>query len=154
MIITVHSVAQTEALAAWLAAHGPRPAVYLLHGDLGAGKTHFAQGFARGLGITQQVTSPSFALLNRYDVPDADFELFHFDAYRLEDPYFEWEALGFDELVEGDGLCLIEWAERVAGILPATAYDLTIRKDPEDADTRHIELDPRLPVPDLDFSEV
>lgn len=153
MVITVHSVDATEALAAWLAQHGPRPAVYLLHGDLGAGKTHFAQGFARGLGITQPVTSPSFALLNRYDVPGEDFELYHFDAYRLEDPYFEWEALGFDELVEGDGLCLIEWAERVADILPDTAYDLTIRKDPADSNTRHIELDPRLPVPDRDFSE-
>jgi tRNA threonylcarbamoyladenosine biosynthesis protein TsaE len=89
--------------------------VLALSGDLGAGKTHFVKGLAAGLGATCSVTSPTFTLIHEYC--GGRIPLYHFDFYRLED---ENEALqiGLDEYLEGDGVCVIEWAEKFSALLP------------------------------------
>ena len=81
-------------------------AIITLNGQLGAGKTILAKGIAKGLGINDNVTSPSFAILNIYS---GKVPLYHFDLYRLSNVQ-EIEELGFNEYFEGDGVCLIEWA--------------------------------------------
>ncbi len=88
-----------------------QPALILLQGDLGAGKSVLARGIARGLGVAPQVpiTSPTFTLMNHYP---ARLPLYHFDLYRLSDPD-ELIELGFDEYAHGDGVALVEWPERL-----------------------------------------
>ena len=92
--------------------------VVLLNGDLGAGKTCFAQGVARGLGVSpaSPVTSPSYTLLN---IHQGRLPLYHFDLYRLSQ-VDDLEELGYDEFAEGDGLTLVEWADRMTAALSAS----------------------------------
>ena len=101
--------------------------VICLTGDLGTGKTVFAQGFAEGLGITEHVNSPTFTILQVYE--GGRLPLYHFDVYRIEDPS-EMEETGFDDYIFGDGVCLIEWAELIEEILPEKRTGITIEKDP------------------------
>ncbi len=91
-----------------------RGTVFALHGDLGSGKTVLARGIARGLGITDDITSPTFTLLEIYD---GGTPLYHFDLYRIEKTA-EFDTLGFEEYWEGDGVSVVEWAERAEGLLP------------------------------------
>ncbi len=123
-----HSPAETIALARTFAATLRRGDVLALCGDLGAGKTHFVKGLAAGLGATASVTSPTFTLIREY--PDGRLSLFHFDFYRLDD---EDEALkiGLDEYLDGDGACVIEWAEKFPALLPPHTHWLrfTHRED-------------------------
>ena len=100
--------------------------VYALVGDLGVGKTVFTKGFAEGLGIEEAVNSPTFTILQIYD--EGRIPLYHFDVYRIEEPE-EMEEIGFDEYIEGDGVCLIEWAGRIADILPENIIVIRIEKD-------------------------
>lgn len=109
---------QTKALGANLARRLAVGDILALAGDLGAGKTTFVQGLAHGLGITGAVTSPTFVLINRYRTPDGRI-LQHADCYRLEHAPLEmWDA-GLGDLLAGDDLVVIEWADRVPGLLPA-----------------------------------
>ena len=101
--------------------------IYLLDGDLGVGKTVLAKGFAAGLGITEPVTSPTFTIVHEYE---GRLPLYHFDVYRIGDPD-EMYDIGFDEYLYGEGVCLIEWPERVEELLPDTAVKITINKDYE-----------------------
>lgn len=82
---------------------------------MGAGKTTFSKAFAKGLGITETVNSPTFTILNVYE--GGRLPLYHFDAYRIEEPE-EMEEIGFEEYIFGEGICLIEWAEIIKDILP------------------------------------
>ena len=102
--------------------------VLCLNGDLGVGKTVFVKGIARGLGIKEPVVSPTFTILQEYK--DGQIPLYHFDVYRIEDEEEMFE-IGFDDYLYGDGVCLIEWAENVKGLLPKDAVSITIEKDPE-----------------------
>ncbi|MCC8141516.1 MAG: tRNA (adenosine(37)-N6)-threonylcarbamoyltransferase complex ATPase subunit type 1 TsaE [Lachnospiraceae bacterium] len=102
--------------------------VYTLVGDLGAGKTVFTQGFARGLGVTEPVNSPTFTILQVYDT--GRLPLFHFDVYRIEDAD-EMDEIGWEDCVYGDGVSIIEWADRIREILPESCREIRIGKDPE-----------------------
>ena len=106
---TSHSVEQTQALARALAQCVQPGDCFVLSGDLGAGKTHFAQGFAAGLGIERAVASPTFNIVLEY--PEAHPPLYHFDVYRLDEAS-ELEDIDFYALVEDDGVSLIEWGEK------------------------------------------
>ena len=125
------SAETTRLVAALLAAAARRGDVVLLVGGLGSGKTTFAQGFARGLGVEGPVTSPTFTLVRQY--PCALGQLLHADLYRLEH-LAEVEDLGLGELVEDDGVALVEWGDAGAPVLGPVACTVRIaRGDPVDA---------------------
>ncbi len=102
--------------------------VICLTGDLGVGKTLFSQGFAKGLGIEESVSSPTFTIVHEYD--EGRMPFYHFDVYRIEDSE-EMEEIGFADMVYGDGACLIEWAEKIADILPEHYTNVIIEKQLE-----------------------
>lgn len=102
--------------------------VICLNGDLGVGKTLFSQGFAKGLGIEESVNSPTFTIVQEYD--DGRLPLYHFDVYRIDDPE-EMEEVGFSDMVYGEGVCLIEWANLIEDILPKRYTTVTIEKNLE-----------------------
>ena len=114
-----------EELTAWGERFGRTaraPLVVTLAGDLGAGKTTLAKAICRGYGVTEPVTSPTFALVHRYDA--ARSPVYHLDLYRLRGPD-ELTNIGWDEIVASQSLVLVEWPERAAGALPAhVAIDL------------------------------
>ena len=99
--------------------------VVVLNGDLGAGKTTFTKGLCKALGITENVTSPTFTLMNIYK--SGRLNLYHFDMYRIED---ESEALelGLDEFFNSNGVCMIEWAENIRNMIPKNHITINITK--------------------------
>ena len=98
--------------------------VALLDGEMGAGKTVLAQGIARGLGVCEDVLSPTYAYVNSYA------PMFHFDCYRIESVR-QAEELGFADYFEAGKICLVEWSERIAPLLPAGCKRVLIRKTGE-----------------------
>jgi tRNA threonylcarbamoyladenosine biosynthesis protein TsaE len=109
-----------------------------LEGDLGAGKTCLTQGIGRGLGVSASITSPTFILVNQYRLPDSGCKLYHVDLYRVETAA-EAQATGLEELFFGDGICVIEWAERVREILPLNRLWVTLRHVNETKRELHFE---------------
>ena len=105
--------------------------VYTLTGDLGVGKTVFTQGFADGLGVREQVNSPTFTILQIYE--SGRLPLYHFDVYRIGDPEEMYEV-GWEDYVWSDGVCLIEWADLIGElteeITPEKLTEVRIEKDP------------------------
>lgn len=115
---------ETERFAAELAASLAPGAVIALHGDLGAGKTVFARGFARGLGVTEPVSSPTFTIVQEYGTPRG--MLYHLDLYRIENSDAAL-AFGADEfLCDSAAFALLEWPERIADLLPPHTIHLEI----------------------------
>ena len=115
--------AATRALGARLARMiVPGLALYL-HGELGSGKTTVARGMLRGLGYQGRVKSPTYSLVELYTVSKLD--LYHFDLYRFKDPK-EWRDAGFNEYFNDTSVCLVEWPEKAAGLLPAADLDITL----------------------------
>lgn len=110
MTIVTNSVEETENAGAALAAKLPDGAVVALYGGLGVGKTAFVRGLARGMGIADGVSSPTFTIVNEY--AGAGRELFHFDMYRLQsgDELFD---IGWEDYLARDGVCAVEWSENV-----------------------------------------
>lgn len=102
--------------------------VCTLIGDLGVGKTVFTQGFAKGLGIDDNVCSPTFTIVQVYD--EGRLPFYHFDVYRIGD-VSEMDEIGYDEYVYGDGVSLIEWANLIEEILPVKYTEIKIEKDLE-----------------------
>lgn len=107
-----------------------------LTGDLGTGKTHFAKGFAKGLGIKDNITSPTFTIVNEYD--EGRLPFYHFDVYRVND-IDEILQVGFEEYVYGQGVTLIEWADMIEAILPEELIHVKIEKT-ENPDERKITI--------------
>ena len=99
--------------------------VVCMYGDLGAGKTEFVRAMAQEFGITDYITSPTFTIVNEYK---GTLDLYHFDVYRIADSDEMYE-IGYDEYIDGDGICVIEWAELIEDILPPHRYNVTINKD-------------------------
>ncbi len=126
--ITSLNVEETQRIAAALAKVVVPGTVIALEGDLGAGKTHFTQGLARGLGVGEAVTSPTFNVMSVYD--QGRLPLYHFDLYRLEDA-LELEDIAFYDYVEADGVSCIEWAAKFPEEIPAQALwiSITTRED-------------------------
>lgn len=113
--------------------------VYALIGDLGVGKTVFTQGFAEGLEISEWINSPTFTIVQEY--VDGRLPFYHFDVYRIGDPEEMYEV-GFDDYVYGEGVSLIEWANRIGEILPEDVITVRIDKDLDKGfDYRRIEID-------------
>lgn len=100
--------------------------VVLLEGEMGAGKTAFAKGVARGLKIRAEVTSPTYAYINDYEG-----KLFHFDCYRIESEG-QALALGFTDYFDEGGICLVEWSENIKGLLPPAVKRVTVKKRGEE----------------------
>ena len=116
-----HSPEETHAWAEAFAKTLSAGDVVLLEGEMGAGKTAFAQGVARGLGIKEDVLSPTYAYVNSYE------PMFHFDCYRIESER-QAEELGFSDYFDAGKICLVEWSENIAGLLPADCKKVVIRK--------------------------
>ena len=124
------SEAETEALGARLAEQLEPGGVVAFTGDLGAGKTAFTRGLARGLGITERVTSPTFTVVNEYE--GGRLPLFHFDMYRLGSSE-ELFGIGWEDYLARGGVCAVEWSENVEDALEEDAVRVDIRRgDGED----------------------
>ncbi len=140
MKLYTDSELDTFALGERLGQRARPGSVYCLDGGLGAGKTVFARGFAAGLGVKEPVTSPTFILLKEYC--SGRCPLYHFDIYRIGDPE-ELAAIGAEEYFYGSGVCLVEWAELAAELIPEDAVHIRIsRPDPAQPDRMEIEIEP------------
>ena len=125
MEFVTNSEAETEALGARLGAELAPGTVIAFTGDLGAGKTAFTRGLARGLGVPDRVTSPTFTIVNEYE--GGRLPLFHFDMYRLSssDELFD---IGWEDYLARGGVCAVEWSENVAGAIEPDAVRVSIRR--------------------------
>jgi tRNA threonylcarbamoyladenosine biosynthesis protein TsaE len=110
--------------------------VVAFYGEMGVGKTTFIKGLCRVMGVTGAVTSPSFALVNEYST-DNDTVIYHFDFYRLKN-VVEVFDMGYEDYFFSDHICLIEWPEKVANVLPDNRLDVTIIENPDGSRTIHV----------------
>lgn len=119
------SAEETEGIAEGLAGALRSGDVLLLDGDMGAGKTVFAKGIARGLGVAESVTSPTYAYMNEYE--GEKLTLYHYDCYRITSAE-QAESLGLGEYFYMGGVCLVEWAQNIAPLLPENCRRVRIVK--------------------------
>jgi tRNA threonylcarbamoyladenosine biosynthesis protein TsaE len=122
-----HSPDQTRRFGARLGALLRASDVIGLEGDLGSGKTCLTQGIGQGMGIVESITSPSFTLIAEHRPPPPAPTLYHIDLYRLDDAVGEALAFGLDDYLYGEGVCVIEWAERVEAALPQDRLWIRLR---------------------------
>ena len=127
-VIESRSEGETLALGRKLGEQALPGQIYTLDGDLGVGKTVFTKGLAEGLGIREPVSSPTFTIVQEY--PEGRLPLYHFDVYRIGDPE-EMDEIGYEDYFFGQGVCLIEWAEKIRELLPEGVIRVTIEKDLE-----------------------
>ncbi len=125
MVFEVNSIEETKKVATDFAKELKMGDVVCMYGDLGAGKTEFVRQMAHVFGIDAYITSPTFTIVNEYK---GDIDLYHFDVYRISDSDEMFE-IGYEEYIDGDGICVIEWAELIEDILPKTRYTVTINTD-------------------------
>lgn len=125
MLYKSNSVKETENIAKAFSKNLVPGDVICLNGDLGAGKTAFVQGLAKGLGIDDYISSPTFTIVNSYD---GKIPLNHFDVYRVSSGE-EMFDIGFDEYIYGNGISVIEWSDIIEDVLPEERYEIVIKKD-------------------------
>ena len=130
MMLRANSLADTHAVATVLAGLARAGDIIVLAGEMGAGKTAFAQGFGRALGITEAITSPTFTLVHSYPCPDRRITLQHADIYRL-DSTSDVDELALHELAEFGGIVLVEWGDVAGAVL---GDHLEVRLSPDDVD--------------------
>ncbi|HCN57907.1 MAG TPA: tRNA (adenosine(37)-N6)-threonylcarbamoyltransferase complex ATPase subunit type 1 TsaE [Exiguobacterium sp.] len=133
MELEMTSLEQTTTLAVTLGHRAFEGMVITLDGDLGAGKTTFTQGFAKGLGVTRNVNSPTFTIMKVYA---GRLPLYHMDVYRLEGG----DDIGLEEYLNGDGVAVVEWSELIADVLPPERLAITIERTGDDS--RRFRLEP------------
>ena len=138
LVLSTGDASATKAIAIAISQVAAAGDLLLLAGELGAGKTTFAQGFATGLGITDTVTSPTFTLVREYEGPGLGLR--HLDVYRL-DQLSEATDLGLAEMLDEEAVMLVEWGDAIVGALPADHLDVRITFGAGD-DERRIELVP------------
>lgn len=126
MIIETNSAVETFELGKRIGQSARPGQIYTLVGDLGVGKTVFTQGVAKGLEITEPISSPTFTIIQVYE--EGRIPFYHFDVYRIGD-IEEMEEIGYDDYFFGEGICLIEWANLIEEILPKDIIAVTIEKD-------------------------
>ena len=143
MIFTTNSPAETEAVGEKLGKVLKSGTVIAYRGDLGAGKTAFTRGLARGLGCGEQVTSPTYTIVNEYLT--GRMPLFHFDMYRLRSAEDLWD-IGWEDYLDRGGVCAVEWSENVAEAME-DAIIVTIEKTGEEA--RRITIEGGVTLADL-----
>ncbi len=137
MEFITYSPEETMAVGGKLAGYLNKGDIILLNGTLGAGKTHFVKGLAKGLGIADHVTSPTFTIENIYR--GTDYTLNHFDVYRVNDEA-EILDLGFEEAIYSDAISVIEWSDLIPGILPNEFIRVDITADGVDEGKRTIRI--------------
>jgi tRNA threonylcarbamoyladenosine biosynthesis protein TsaE len=123
--IKVNSLEETLELGRKIGSAVNANDIICLNGGLGTGKTHLTKGIAEGLGIKDNITSPTFTIVNEYI---GRLKLYHFDVYRVNDPD-EIYNIGFDEYIFGDGVCVIEWSDYIKELIPAQYLSIDIKKD-------------------------
>lgn len=128
MVLETRSAGETFQVGKRLGEQAYPGQVFALNGDLGVGKTVFTQGLARGLGIEEPVSSPTFTIVQVYE--EGRLPFYHFDVYRIGDVE-EMDEVGFEDYVMGDGVSMIEWADLIREILPEKRTEVTIEKDLE-----------------------
>lgn len=127
--VKVHTEVETRQVAAQLAVLLKPGDVVTLEGELGAGKTTFTKGLANGLGVKRHVSSPTFTIIKEYQ---GELPLYHMDVYRLENSE---EDIGFDEYFNGDGICVVEWAQFINEFLPEERLEIEIQYAGEESRT-------------------
>ena len=139
MIKETFSAKETFDLGYELGKNAKAGQIFRLDGDLGVRKTVFTQGFAKGLGITEPINSPTFTIIQVYN--EGRLPLYHFDVYRIAD-ISEMDELGYEEYFYSDGVCLIEWGSMIEELLPRETINITIKKDLQKGfDYRMISID-------------
>lgn len=138
-IYETNSAEETFELGRSLGENAKAGQIFTLIGDLGVGKTVFTQGVAKGLAITEPISSPTFTIVQVYE--EGRLPFYHFDVYRIGDVE-EMEEIGYEDYFYGDGICLIEWANLIEEILPESYTEITIEKNLEKGfDYRKITLE-------------
>ena len=135
MIFTTNSPMETEGIGEALGKILPAGAVLAYEGDLGAGKTAFTRGLARGLGYTEPVTSPTYTIVNEY--LGGRLPLFHFDMYRLRSADDLWD-IGWEDYLDRNGICAVEWSENVRD---AMENAITVRIEKTGDESRRITIE-------------
>ena len=120
----IHSLAELKTAAKELLAQFPDERIFAFYGKMGAGKTTFIQSICRALGSEDNVTSPTFALINEYNTAEMD-SIFHFDFYRIKD-IVEAYDLGYEDYIYSGSYCLIEWPEMIESLLPENLVEVRI----------------------------
>ena len=128
MIYETNSEKETFELGKNLGEQAKAGQIFCLNGDLGVGKTVFTQGFAKWLGIEENVNSPTFTIIQVYE--EGRIPLYHFDVYRIGDPEEMYE-IGYEEYFFGEGVCLIEWSKLIDELIPEEAINIEIDKNLE-----------------------
>ena len=136
---TTYSETETIEFGQQLAQYLKNGDLIAFWGDLGSGKTHFTKGVCKGLNSDDEITSPSFTLINEYN---GKFPIYHFDFYRIESEN-EIFGLGYEEYFYNDGICLVEWADRITKFLPENRIDIHLKAffEPEQENVRDIRIE-------------